>query len=600
MNSNHRGIDRQRRTLVLGGAALAGAAMSGCCTVPAPQLPAGCAPDVAPFLGGPEVAAAWRRSERYFDAHTHFFNAADVPVRGFLAKSVAHSIEDPTVRDLMIALAPIAEWVGKGFAPSVTTEMQSLRSRCDAGSKSTRAALARTVDLDQEIEDRSRNAAEELFKEIGKRDRRIEDLVNREFPAATSAGVRAPEAGTAPAFSQAFIEQAFRNGAGQSPKITGVEPPLIGPDAKARQIRQAQIQNLFQFVGYMLSPRHHNLRSYIKKFANGSPATPLSGCFAAMVDFNYWLGRPSLASHMRDQVLIHEQLSLLSGGFMLPIVGYNPWVDIKESDASLATVKWAVLEHGCVGVKIYPPMGFYPYGNDGNPLAGSTEQRPDLRRLDQQLARLYALCEELDVPVMAHASESLGRDSAHDKLPGVKGWHAVNDQLKNLKTLYVNAGHFGGATNRELGDAEWTDDFAALMGSAERLKVYADLGFWDELTRSQAARDRLQRALKKTVGADQAVADRTMYGSDWLMLSQSPGWESYADGVASVLRNFDPTGSIAKRVLGRNALDCYGLAEGSGRGNLRRTRDRAADGRAPLPGWMLPREPAGESVGNAL
>ena len=35
---------------------------------------------------------------------------------------------------------------------------------------------------------------------------------------------------------------------------------------------------------------------------------------------------------------------------------------------------------------------------------------------------------------------------------------------------------------------------------------------------------------------------------------------AYAGGVASVIRAFDSTQSVAKRVLSTNVLSCYGLA----------------------------------------
>ena len=63
--------------------------MAGCCTVPTPSVSGLCIDSPTPFLAGPEVLKAWAGKERYFDAHTHFFNASDVPVEQFLAKSVA-------------------------------------------------------------------------------------------------------------------------------------------------------------------------------------------------------------------------------------------------------------------------------------------------------------------------------------------------------------------------------------------------------------------------------------------------------------------------------------------------------------------------------
>jgi predicted TIM-barrel fold metal-dependent hydrolase len=570
-----------RRSLLLGGASFASLTAAGCCTVPAPQVTGLCSSGTTTYLSGAEAQAAWARPERYFDAHAHFFNAADVPVNGFLAKSVAHSIADDRVRELLIALAPVAEFLGKTLAPSPKVEMERL---CPPASRvSTMSLKEQSIDLDSTIERERQNAADALFEEISRRSTPIPSIVNDAMQ--RTQGIR-PNSLLLdrPAFSREFVRESVRRGSATSEPSTDRLRPMFRADMVLEEVRLASIQNAFQFIGFMLSPRHHNLRTYIKRFSEGSPSLPLSGCFGAMVDFNYWLDCPSAASNMRDQVLLHEQMALLSSGFLMPLVAYNPWVDIEESDASLKTVEWAVKEHGCVGVKIYPPMGFYPFGNADNPLTGSAEKRPDLKKLDEKLGQLYSKCQELDVPVMAHANESNGRDFPHDKLAGVKGWQLVNDTAPDIHSLYVNVGHFGGATVHD--DGDWNADFTTLMNTAKNATVYADLGFWDELLTSQLARDRLQEALKRPVGNGKTVADRTMYGSDWLMLSQVPGWEGYADGVASVIRAMDQTGSVAKRVLGANVLDCYGLTANSTRQNLRRVKSYYSQPGRSLPGWM--------------
>ena len=573
-------IDSNRRALLLGGASLLSLAASGCRTVPPPQIGGVCIDGTSDYLSGVEARNAWSGPARYFDVHTHFFNAADVPVAGFLSKSVAHSIQDGKVRELLIALAPIGELLGKTLAPSPGKELTALCSAASGGGVMSMAA--RSASLDSEIEAHQRAVADAIFEEVSRRSTRIPVIVDSAVQQAR--GIR-PNSLLLDrsSFSREFVQQSVRRGSATVDAQSGRVRPLSKSALVAEEASLASIQNAFQFVGFMLSPRHHNLRTFIKRFSEGSPNLPLSGCFAAMVDFNYWLDCPAMASNVRDQVLIHEQMALLSNGFLLPLVPYNPWVDIQENDASLKTVEWAVRDHGCVGVKIYPPMGFYPYGNVANPLTATNEKRPSPGLLDEKLRQFFAKCAELDIPVMAHANESNGRDAVHDKLAGVTGWSAL-DQALAQKPLFVNAGHFGGALPHD-GD-DWTEGFAVLMNSARNLSVYADLGFWDELLDSQVARDRLREVLKLPVGGNLTVADRTMYGSDWLMLSQVPGWESYADGVGAVIREFDSSGRLAQNVLGANALQCYGLAKDSTRQNMQRLKAYYSQAGRTRPGWM--------------
>ena len=131
-------FDWSRRAVVFGGAAFAGPSATGCCAIPeTPEFVGACRPQPSPFLAGPEVLAAWAKPECYFDAHTHFFNAQDVPVASFLAKSVAHSIPSQKLRELVQALAPVAEALAQ-LAPPLSPNMTAfavaeVRRHCPCG-----------------------------------------------------------------------------------------------------------------------------------------------------------------------------------------------------------------------------------------------------------------------------------------------------------------------------------------------------------------------------------------------------------------------------------------------------------------------------------
>lgn len=573
-------VNTTRRALVLGGPVLAGLSAAGCCTIPpTPQISGACAHTNA-FLAGPEVRDAWSKKERFFDAHTHFFNAQDVPVAGFLKKSVAHSIPSERLRKLVIALAPIAEALAN-LAPTPKVEYEEL---CKADGRALKSLKAQSDELDRAVDSRRNDTAKELYQRILRDSPEIPQLFNEATSAAKSRNENAFRGQTAN-FSQQFVEEALRDGGGER-DANNKFVPSDTKNKSAEEAEAASLKNALQFVGFMLSPRHHNLRTYIRKYAEHSPDLPLSGCFAAMVDFNYWLDCPAKASHMQDQVLLHEQLALLSGGFMLPLVAYNPWVDIQENDASINLVKRAIESHGCVGVKMYPPMGFYPYGNFANPLTSKEPRPADLALLDKKLLALYELCDNLGVPVMAHANESNGRDHEHDTLAGAKGWKALRDHVpQSLKKLHVNAGHFGGDSVKTTGD--WTDDFVRLMSERGALRVYGDLGYWEKLLSSDSVKVNLKALLTTKLEAGGIAADRVMYGSDWLMLSQVPGWELYGGQMARVLQEIAPSKDAFFKVMGSNALECFGLSPSSGSNALSRLKlYYASNGLLTGPGWL--------------
>jgi predicted TIM-barrel fold metal-dependent hydrolase len=573
-------IDPTRRSFVAGTAALACGVTTGCAIFkPQPRIEGLCEPMPPPLLAGPEVLRAWQGPARHFDAHTHIFNARDVPVRGFMTTSVAHSMPTEDLKKLVIALAPLAQDLAY-LAPTPAAELKEI---CKQEASATAFSLTdATNDLDRAIEERARAHARELFEAIQSGAPAVRELVDR-----AAQQLPPPVKGALPdvpfEFSLDYVESAFQDGGSIRMRPSGEWRALRELQLTAQQRAAFDMRAVFQFVRFMLSPRHHNLRTYIKRCAEGSPSLPLSGCFAAMVDFNYWVDRPGRASHLQDQVLLHEQLSLLSRGFMLPLVAYNPWADIEESGASLTLVERAIKDHGCVGVKIYPPMGFAPYNNVK--LCGSgCSPGPQPAKLDERLRLLYELCDREGVPVMAHANESMGRDDEHDRLAGVAGWEHLRDMVKSVQRLYVNAGHFGGATAQASGG--WTEDFIRLMNQEGRLRVYADLGYWDELLKNGAAQTKLAEVLRRGLSGGRSVAQRLMYGSDWLMLSQVPDWQFYGDVVAGIIRHHAADPQMADRVLGGNALECFGLNQTNGRKSLQRLVDNFCKKAGQAPGWL--------------
>src|SRR5262249_42628637 len=125
-------------------------------------------------------------------------------------------------------------------------------------------------------------------------------------------------------------------------------------DPRKRQARRRQIYGdkpsaanandpggYLEFIGHMLSYRFMNIRDYQEFYTEADGVPGIDAVFNALVDFDYWLDCPTESSR-EDQVKVQSFLSLLSGGYMLPLVSYNPWTDIERKDASLNLVKMAI------------------------------------------------------------------------------------------------------------------------------------------------------------------------------------------------------------------------------------------------------------------
>ena len=564
-------VDSTRRTIVKAALALAAAPVTAACACPAarpaaaPIRPTGLAPLAPARVQAKAVPLA-------FDVHAHLFNATDVPVAGYLAGPVAHSWPLP-LRSAVRAAAPFVERLAQRFPISCGEEMDEIRKLL--GRTQGLAPAAASAALRAEIDANALAHLDELEAEL------VRELPRSEFGRVLDEADRRSRA------AQRFAPPA-RPLSRDPERIAlalrrGRAGPSVGdPSRKSRlAIQEADADGVLAFVGNMLSLRHHNLRAFQQGYTEADGAFGIDACFASLVDFDYWLDCERTASSLRDQVLLHEQLAMLSGGYVLPLVPYNPWTDIARDGASLALVKEAVEKHGFVGVKVYPPMGFQPLGNEK---IRSRLRRPPLEQLDKRLEKLYAWCAAEQVPVMAHTAHSMGRDSAHDGLSAPVWWDKVVTQFPGLR---INAGHFGGDHHAK--GEDWPREFVALMGTGRGSRFYADLGFADALFNPKSptyARTAGLLAGPLAGAGSASVHSRIMYGSDWLMLSRLPRWEDYAHAVERFLRSVPGLDHAAalRSVFFDSAAHCYGLRAGEAtRARLERFY---RDAQVPLPAWM--------------
>jgi predicted TIM-barrel fold metal-dependent hydrolase len=467
------------------------------------------------------------------DVHAHFFNASDVPVRGFLEGPVAHSLDEP-LAGIVRALAPFADALA-GLAPTAPTEFAELLELA-----SPVAALTRDQhqDLQERIDKDRRRVSNGVFEIL--RNSPFAAQFNRlkTSGSARLSGVLAEESA---AFGPDTVQRAMQRGTERSQfraqSVPGREVP-------------AYVDGVMAFVGYMLSYRWMNLVAYQQAFSTSPNAFGIDQVFGALVDFDQWLDGPPRSSH-EDQIKLHQLLSQLSGGYMRPLVAYNPWTDVASPGKALSRVVDAVTNRGFVGVKIYPPMGFRPLGNTEDPVP-STWRSPSPAALDQALLALWLECGRLDIPVMAHSGESMGTDDEHEKLAGPKGWSALLKRFQGLPPPLVNAGHFGGDDAKN----DWSVQLAELMATPEGASMYADLGYWSALRcdgteGSCSAEARLGAVLKR----NPQTAQRIMYGSDWLMLSRERDWGDYPEDIArstqGLLRPEELFGTNARRCFSR-------------------------------------------------
>lgn len=499
----------------------------------------------------PVVRATARRLGRVIDVHAHFFNASDVPVRGFLEECLGHRAPAPA-RLLLRALARIADRLAER-APTAAEELADL---ADLLVRTDRVAIA--ADVVRVQVDRERQLTAERVADAirGSEFERLYRQMKQRGPGPAAQGRTGP---LSPDEVLEVVREAER------PSPPGGQPAA----AEAQSTDAAIADGMLGFLNYMLSRRWVNLQSYMKAFTLDPDAFGVDAVLGALVDFDYWLDCPP-GSAQDDQVRLHQRLFELHNRsasdssakpYFYPLVAYNPWTDINQDGAGLARVIDACTKGNFVGAKIYPPTGFRPAANATIP-ATTKKSRPDLKKLDATLKVFFAKCAELRIPVLAHSAHSNGRDDAHDEFGGPAGWKAlVQASASAAQTPIVDFGHFGGGRG-----PGWTQEFADLMAAQPRAALFGDLGYWEELMCAASpsalcteARKRLQDAVAVAIpGSTETVVDRTMFATDWLMLSQVKRWAQYPAQVYESLLTIMSEDDAAK-VFGGNAVKCFRL-----------------------------------------
>jgi hypothetical protein len=346
--------------------------------------------------------------------------------------------------------------------------------------------------------------------------------------------------------------------------------------------------------------RYVNVYDYLGEYSRGKTRR-IDLLIAHLVDFDWPIGggQPT-TTNLRDQIRVMERISALTGGRVQCFAPYDPLKEVAfglglSPVSSLQLVKDAILDHGFIGVKLYPPMGFAPIDNASFDGKGFWNQvwipqslhRNDVGvRLDNALSELYSWCQTNGVPIMAHTSPTNGPSIVFEGLTKANYWRKVRNAFSGIR---VDFAHFG--------DSDLIDDkgvrakhLSNLMNQTNGQFLYADSAYFADLLSRQPELQTylttLMQYSKNKGGA--ALAQRLMYGTDWEMVvlegTQSDQYLERFEGVLSVLDNqsLGAEGKLSDRFFGVNAAIFLGLKKGE---PTRQRLDRYY-GLGSKPAWM--------------
>jgi predicted TIM-barrel fold metal-dependent hydrolase len=522
-------------------------------------------------------------ARRFIDVHCHFFNAADLPVRGFIQRVV---LED--------------------FAPT-----RSLPTRIAAASHSVWSGFVAIL-IDFFLQTRTPTALDELrCLRDGPACRGIEEPSVRSVP---PPGLSVPQANAADADRQRLagilsetVERAPRDRSLAAPleaeddrqafvdfvleemKEQGRAPPL----ASTRSLREDDLSRPlvldsaagFLFGGLSVFSRYFAwgrlltsyrtaiLRNYLSLY---DPRGNLVLATPAIIDFGKWL-EDEPAGDVGAQIEVLEAVALRQS---VPVHGFVPFDPLRElrrsaeEPSALDIVRDAIERRGFIGVKLYPPMGFRPFTNADAGLAfpshASLGEADFGARLDAALGSLYAWCESEGVPIMAHTNDSQSAGEGFGLRAEPRFWQPVLERYPDLRINLAHFGNFNAAMSGRTTDpgkfeATWEFEIGGLISDRRFSHVFADVSyFWWVLDGS--ANDEQVKAVKQLFARYlerfDPEAKTLLFGTDWSMTARATAFEGYIDNAESFFRDVGLSDAQLDKLFFRNAVTFFGLGGG--------------------------------------
>jgi len=510
------------------------------------------------------------------DTHAHFFNGSDLQIKEFLSKTTVG--EDSELFSLVNGMSGILQALAWHAAPSARAEVVAI---------SKYAARLREC----EGADQLRRIAGSSYQDgydLGRRELQATARALKQTP--TGAAVLGPKSGQ-PGLAAAIADlpekyNDFERRRADSTTVLGSQPSFLG---------------YIRFVLHHFNHRHVNAIDYLTTYSKGS-SRKIDLVVACMVDFDWWLARGrATPTPLEDQVDVMSKVSVLLGGRVHGFAPFCPFREAMTIDSSgmgdaMRLVRRAIETRGFIGVKLYPPMGFAPWGNAAKsvwqhkPSLPAAAASPDFgKRLDAAMRTLYTYCIKNDVPILAHTNQSNGPYEEFKKLTDSSNWKRALEEFPGLR---VSFGHLGD-TALDDNNGERTRPFLQLMTKDRHspgANTFADSGYFAGTLMNQGKMRNVLGALY--LGNGRILTERLMYGTDWTMILSEKNVDRYLSDFIDVMRRIEDAhpgigarhSTLSDAFFGRNAVEFLGLR--SGRRNRSRLESFYAQNKVPEPDWM--------------
>jgi len=399
--------------------------------------------------------------------------------------------------------------------------------------------------------------------------------------------------------ADALEQQGIRTDLPQCCEEPALESAPSEPDDESAP--DEKIQRKIPLMRWIRASRLQNAKDLIERYPS------IDIFVTATLDMDYWVAGKSITS-IPEQITMFSRIAMATQGRMLPFVGYDPFRDVMEDGAALRQIKEAVAHHGVVGVKLYPPLGFLPAGNERLPKKHWNEWKPTFKKagydhksfaqaLDVRLAAFFDWAHQEDVPIMFHSNISnYIHKSQAALIADPRNWIPV---LKAHPGIRLNFGHFGGyRALAQPSKVHLVESMTELMALPEATHVFADLSHFKIAHLSGATKKRSMKRkgdaylcrLNDLMQRTPVLAERLMYGSDWYMANatkkrNTEGPKYYDEWLRRIWPQPD---SQSAGFMGDNAVRFLGLRDGQTRKRLEAFYERVGIS----PAWLKALGPA--------
>lgn len=472
------------------------------------------------------------------DIHCHIFNASDLPAEKFikivfLGLYPKDAPPDPQ-RLLNTSDEDVVDWLinlflaiaGEGAAPTASDELQVLNGNQAAIPSSTNAPEARLHTIQQTAG---------FLRQL-------------ESPAPMSIRARSTSERGA-----TIIRDALR-------RAGGVGAPLTPIGALDVQSSEALVEKAYDsnfdigvYIRWFELFRQYRY-AHVDRLASDHASEGFDSIVIspAMIDYSKWLDENTTSDLVAQVTVMEAVAKRTSGPRVRGYVAFDPlrYVYYKKGvDTSfdpLALVRTAITSQGFLGVKLYPPMGFRASQNlntqSAYPPWVETKIKADIgTSLDAALEELYALCQELDAPIIAHTAHSNQSGPDYGLRADPVYWIPVFKAHTKLRVCLAHFGRFDYNSTEfpqpHLPETSWEWVIADYIKANPDCSVYADLAYFDAVIDSTVNRTSLSNAFKEFAAQSPDALKHIMFGTDWIMLGNESGYPKYTRAVFDFLSN---------------------------------------------------------------